>query len=112
MRPRIGKARLQLQVRSQSTSFQFKLSTSSGNAWLQAQTYPELPTSQAPPLSGHPTNFTIDRFTSRNPPFYCPQQLKQPSSMSRRALTIGGLIVAGGAGYYLYSAGGDPRLAQ
>jgi len=32
--------------------------------------------------------------------------------MSRRALTIGGLIVAGGAGYYLYSAGGDPRLAQ
>lgn len=32
--------------------------------------------------------------------------------MSRRALTIGGLIIAGGAGYYLYSAGGDPKLAQ
>jgi hypothetical protein len=32
--------------------------------------------------------------------------------MSRRALTIGGLVVAGGAGYYLYSAGGDPKVAQ
>lgn len=32
--------------------------------------------------------------------------------MSRRALTIGGLLVAGGAGYYLYSAGGDPKVAQ
>jgi hypothetical protein len=32
--------------------------------------------------------------------------------MSRRALTVGGLIVAGGAGYYFYSAGGDPKVAQ
>jgi hypothetical protein len=32
--------------------------------------------------------------------------------MSRRALTIGGLVVAGGVGYYLYSAGGDPKVAQ
>ncbi|KIW11599.1 hypothetical protein PV08_10900 [Exophiala spinifera] len=32
--------------------------------------------------------------------------------MSRRGLTIAGLAVAGGAGYYLYSAGGDPKVAQ
>jgi hypothetical protein len=32
--------------------------------------------------------------------------------MSRRGLTIGGLAVAGGVGYYLYSAGGDPKVAQ
>jgi hypothetical protein len=55
---------------------------------------------------------TIDRYTSRNPPFYQAQQLKKASTMSRRALTIGGLVVAGAAGYYLYSAGGDPKVAQ
>ncbi|KAJ9625373.1 uncharacterized protein PV06_07605 [Exophiala oligosperma] len=32
--------------------------------------------------------------------------------MSRRGLTIAGLALAGGAGYYLYSAGGDPKVAQ
>jgi len=32
--------------------------------------------------------------------------------MPRRALTIGGLVVAGAAGYYLYHAGGDPKVAQ
>lgn len=32
--------------------------------------------------------------------------------MSRRALTISGLVVAGAAGYYLYTAGGDPKVAQ
>lgn len=32
--------------------------------------------------------------------------------MSRRGLTIGGLVVAGGVGYYLYGAGGDPKVAQ
>lgn len=32
--------------------------------------------------------------------------------MSRRAFTIGGLAVAGGVGYYLYQAGGDPKVAQ
>lgn len=32
--------------------------------------------------------------------------------MSRRGLTILGLAAAGGAGYYLYSAGGDPKVAQ
>jgi hypothetical protein len=55
---------------------------------------------------------TIDRYTSRNPPFYQGQQLKRASTMSRRALTIGGLVVAGAAGYYLYTAGGDPKVAQ
>lgn len=32
--------------------------------------------------------------------------------MSRRGLTIAGLAVAGGAGYYLYSAGGSPKVAE
>ena len=32
--------------------------------------------------------------------------------MSRRGVTFLGLAVAGGAGYYLYSAGGDPKVAQ
>jgi len=32
--------------------------------------------------------------------------------MSRRSITVLGLAVAGGAGYYLYSAGGDPKVAQ
>lgn len=32
--------------------------------------------------------------------------------MSRRVFTLGGLAVAGGAAYYLYSAGGDPKLAE
>ena len=32
--------------------------------------------------------------------------------MSQRALTLGGLAVAGGVGYYLYTAGGDPKVAQ
>lgn len=32
--------------------------------------------------------------------------------MSRNGLTVAGLAVAGGVGYYLYSAGGDPKVAQ
>jgi len=32
--------------------------------------------------------------------------------MSNRVFTIGGLAVAGGVGYYLYAAGGDPKVAQ
>jgi len=32
--------------------------------------------------------------------------------MSKRPLLWGGLAVAGGAGYYLYSAGGDPKVAE
>ncbi|EXJ85708.1 hypothetical protein A1O1_06076 [Capronia coronata CBS 617.96] len=32
--------------------------------------------------------------------------------MSRRGLTIAGLAVASGAGYYLYKAGGDPKTAE
>ena len=32
--------------------------------------------------------------------------------MSRRAVTVGGLAVAGGVGYYLYQAGGDPKVAR
>lgn len=31
---------------------------------------------------------------------------------SRNGLTIAGLAVAGAAGYYLYSAGGDPKVAE
>jgi len=32
--------------------------------------------------------------------------------MSRRFATYGGLAALGGATYYLYSAGGDPKLAE
>jgi hypothetical protein len=32
--------------------------------------------------------------------------------MSGRALQLGGLALAGGVGYYLYTAGGDPKAAQ
>ncbi|KIV96939.1 hypothetical protein PV10_00752 [Exophiala mesophila] len=32
--------------------------------------------------------------------------------MPNRGVTIGGLAVAGGVGYYLYSAGGDPKVAE
>jgi hypothetical protein len=32
--------------------------------------------------------------------------------MSGRAVRILGLVAAGGAGYYLYTAGGDPKVAQ
>jgi hypothetical protein len=32
--------------------------------------------------------------------------------MSRRGVTIVGLAAAGGVGYYLYTAGGDPKVAQ
>ncbi|KAF7506078.1 hypothetical protein GJ744_012229 [Endocarpon pusillum] len=32
--------------------------------------------------------------------------------MSRRAVTAAGLAAAGGVGYYLYKAGGDPKVAE
>ncbi|RMZ86372.1 hypothetical protein DV736_g6400, partial [Chaetothyriales sp. CBS 134916] len=32
--------------------------------------------------------------------------------MSGRALRIGGVVAAAAAGYYLYTAGGDPKVAQ
>jgi len=32
--------------------------------------------------------------------------------MSNRALQFGGLAVAGGIGYYMYRAGGDPKTAE
>lgn len=32
--------------------------------------------------------------------------------MSRKVLTYGGLTALGGATYYLYNAGGDPKLAE
>jgi hypothetical protein len=32
--------------------------------------------------------------------------------MSNRALPVIGLAAAGGVGYYLYNAGGDPKLAE
>ena len=58
-----------------------------------------------------PVQPTIERFTSRNPPFL--NHFKTKSSiMSNRALQIGGLAVAGGVGYYLYNAGGDPKVAE
>jgi hypothetical protein len=31
---------------------------------------------------------------------------------SRRALTFGGVAAAAGVGYYLYKAGGDPKVAE
>jgi len=33
-------------------------------------------------------------------------------NMSRRFATYGGLAAVGGVTYYLYSAGGDPKLAE
>jgi hypothetical protein len=32
--------------------------------------------------------------------------------MSRKVLGWGGLAVVGGGAYYLYNAGGDPKLAE
>ena len=32
--------------------------------------------------------------------------------MSRRVVTTLGVVAAAGAGYYFYSAGGDPKVAQ
>lgn len=32
--------------------------------------------------------------------------------MSRRGVTALGLAAAGGVGYYLYTAGGDPKTAE
>jgi hypothetical protein len=32
--------------------------------------------------------------------------------MVNRAVTIGGVAVASGIGYYFYAAGGDPKVAQ
>jgi hypothetical protein len=45
-----------------------------------------------------------------------PPQPTRPHSnhiiMSNRALPVIGLAAAGGVGYYLYNAGGDPKLAE
>jgi hypothetical protein len=41
-----------------------------------------------------------------------PLKTKSSSIMSNRALPVIGLAAAGGVGYYLYSAGGDPKLAE
>lgn len=32
--------------------------------------------------------------------------------MSGRVLKLGGVVAAGGVGYYLYKAGGDPKAAE
>jgi hypothetical protein len=32
--------------------------------------------------------------------------------MPNRGVLLGGVAVAGAAGYYLYSAGGDPKVAE
>ena len=32
--------------------------------------------------------------------------------MSRRLVTIAGVTAVGGGAYYLYNAGGDPKLAE
>ena len=32
--------------------------------------------------------------------------------MAGRVVKIGGVLAAAGAGYYLYTAGGDPKVAQ
>ena len=34
------------------------------------------------------------------------------ATMSKRFLTAGALALAGGAGYYMYQAGGDPKAAE
>lgn len=35
-----------------------------------------------------------------------------PATMSGRILKLGGVVAVGGAGYYLYRAGGDPKAAE
>merc|ERR1712225_17802 len=67
-------------------------------------------TNQIPIL--HYNQAAIERFSSGNPPFLNHFHTTKSSIMSRRGLTIAGLALAGGAGYYLYSAGGDPKVAQ
>jgi len=32
--------------------------------------------------------------------------------MSNRALQVGGVVAVGGIGYYLYTAGGNPKVAE
>jgi hypothetical protein len=41
-----------------------------------------------------------------------PQSQSNHIIMSNRALPVIGLAAAGGVGYYLYNAGGDPKLAE
>jgi hypothetical protein len=74
-----------------------------------ASSYSRTTSTQIPIL--HLNQIAIERFTSRNPPFLNHFHTKS-SIMSRRGLTVAGLALAGGAGYYLYSAGGDPKVAQ
>jgi hypothetical protein len=108
--PRIGKARLKATATRGETSCQLR------RHQLKPRPSPSLPVAANLPSSSHSViaekKLTIDRYTSRNPPFYQAQQLKGAPTMSRRVLTIGGLVIVGGAGYYLYSAGGDPKVAQ
>lgn len=75
---------------------------------------PTLPTTFVTPI--HPLKRqkslgAIDRFTSKNPPFYHHSPIRT-AKMSRRGVAVVGLAAAGGVGYYLYSAGGDPKVAQ
>ena len=53
----------------------------------------------------------FQRFTSKKSPFQH-HTLLRATNMSRRGLAALGLAAAGGAGYYLYTAGGDPKVAQ
>jgi len=57
---------------------------------------------------------TIEQFGGKRNPFegHFAKNLNKSLVMSRRGLTALGLVAAGGAGYYLYNAGGDPKVAQ
>ena len=56
--------------------------------------------------------FKIEQFSSRNPPFLRHYQINPFYTMAGRAVKLGGVLAAAGAGYYLYTAGGDPKVAQ
>ena len=58
-------------------------------------------------LFAQPVQFTAD---SRN--LYHSSNLDVTAMAGRRVLTYGGLTAAAAAGYYLYQAGGDPKVAE
>jgi hypothetical protein len=55
-------------------------------------------------------DLTIERFTSRSPPFLNHFKAKPSTMSSNRVMLVGGAVIAAG-GYYLYTAGGDPKAA-
>lgn len=73
---------------------------------LKGITFPSFPSSKY-----RRTGSIIPLGTSQSPT--CNKlKLYLKTMAGRQAATVGGLALAGGVGYYLYSAGGDPKLAE